>query len=228
MVADCSGLFAWAFKQLGGKMYHGSNTMWKSWCSAQGELRNGKRTDGLPLLPGTAVFTYNTKTGKRGHVGLYIGNGWVIEAQGAKAGVVKSKITNSKWVEWGELKGVNYGNADSNPEPQKTLPTIRKGSKNQYVIECQTMLDKLGYNLGICGIDGDFGTATEKAVKEFQRDHKLTQDGIVGPATWTALQEAVDKLSAKPEQKYTVTIRGVTKATADEITAKYGGMVAAE
>ena len=32
-VADCSGLFSWAFKQLGGKMYHGSNTMWKKWCT---------------------------------------------------------------------------------------------------------------------------------------------------------------------------------------------------
>ena len=37
-VADCSGLFAWAFKQLGGKMYHGSNTMWLKWCTAKGVL----------------------------------------------------------------------------------------------------------------------------------------------------------------------------------------------
>ena len=27
-VSDCSGLFYWAFKELGGYMYHGSNTMW--------------------------------------------------------------------------------------------------------------------------------------------------------------------------------------------------------
>ena len=31
-VTDCSGLFYWAFKELGGYMYHGSNTMWKSYC----------------------------------------------------------------------------------------------------------------------------------------------------------------------------------------------------
>ena len=29
MVADCSGLFSWAFKQLGGYMYHGSDTMYR-------------------------------------------------------------------------------------------------------------------------------------------------------------------------------------------------------
>ena len=42
-VADCSGLFSWAFRQLGGYMYHGSNTMWLKYCTAKGEMRNGKR-----------------------------------------------------------------------------------------------------------------------------------------------------------------------------------------
>ncbi len=28
-VADCSGLFSWAFRQLGGYMYHGSDTMYR-------------------------------------------------------------------------------------------------------------------------------------------------------------------------------------------------------
>lgn len=112
-VADCSGLFSWAFASLGGYMYHGSNTMWDKYCSAQGELKKGKRTDGKELKPGTAVFTYNKTKKKRGHVGLYIGNGIVIEAAGTIQGVITSKVTASKWVEWGELKGVYYGD----PEP---------------------------------------------------------------------------------------------------------------
>ena len=220
-VADCSGLFSWAFKQLGGYMYHGSNTMWNKYCTAKGELKNGRRTDGEALLPGTAVFCYNEKTGKRSHVGLYIGNGWVIEASGAKAGVIRTKVDNSKWEEWGELKGVDYSGKtpapDPEPEPVKR-PTIRKGNRNQYVKEMQTMLDRLGYNLGICGIDGDFGTATEKALKEFQRDHGLTQDGICGPRSWEALQKATDQLQEKPaEEKYTVTITGLTKDQAGEV-----------
>ena len=36
-VADCSGLFAWAFRQLGGYCYHGSNTMFRRYsCMSRG------------------------------------------------------------------------------------------------------------------------------------------------------------------------------------------------
>lgn len=227
-VADCSGLFSWAFKQLGGYMYHGSNTMWNKYCTAKGEMRNGKRTDGLPLLPGTAVFTYNKKDGKRGHVGLYIGDGWVIEAKGTQAGVIKSKVTETKWVEWGELKGVDYsGTAPApGPDPQPVnRPTIRKGNRNVYVKEMQTMLDRLGYSLGICGVDGDFGAATEKALKEFQRDHQLDQDGVCGPKSWAALTEAMDKLKEKPDpvKTYSVIISGLDMEKAQEIAGNYPG-----
>lgn len=119
MVADCSGLFTWAFKQLGGFMYHGSNTMWNKYCVAQGKLVKGKRSDGQELKPGTAVFVL--KNGNdRSHVGLYVGEGKVIEASGTKVGVIITEITHSKWAEWGELKGVEYGGMAPTPTPAPT------------------------------------------------------------------------------------------------------------
>lgn len=44
--------------------------------------------------------------------------------------------------------------------------------------------------MGVYGADGDFGAATEKAVKKFQTANKLAADGIVGKDTWTALLRA--------------------------------------
>lgn len=214
-VADCSGLFSWAFKQLGGYMYHGSNTMYKSYCTAKGKLSKGKRTDGQELKPGTAVFTGTEN--KHGHVGLYIGNGWVIEAQGTKNGVIKSKVTLAKWTFWGELKGVDYQNAE--PVPEK-LPTLRKGDKGPYVTLAQTNLKQRGYDLGPCGVDGDFGTATEKAVKKFQRDWNLTVDGIIGPVTWQYLLSVPVK---DADLKYTVTITGLDLTQAKALINNYPG-----
>ena len=110
-VADCSGMFYWAFKELGGSMYHGSNTMYNSYCTAKGKLTKKGRTDGQELKPGTAVFTGNDQ--KHGHVGLYIGNDTVIEASGTNAGVITTKISGGKWTYWGELKGVKYNGTSS-------------------------------------------------------------------------------------------------------------------
>ena len=115
MVADCSGLFSWAFKQLGGYMYHGSNTMYLKYCTNKGELKKGKRTDGATLKPGTAVFTWNGST--YSHVGLFIGGDTVIEAATTIQGVIKSKVTDTKWTNWGELKGVDYEGGDE-PVPK--------------------------------------------------------------------------------------------------------------
>jgi lysozyme len=55
--------------------------------------------------------------------------------------------------------------------------------------EYQEQLKKLGYYSG--EIDGDAGTLTLGAVKNFQRSHGLKVDGIVGPATRAALRRAL-------------------------------------
>ena len=198
-VADCSGLFSWAFKQLGGTMYHGSDTMYRKYCVNKGELNRGKRADCATLKPGTAVFVWNGK--KYSHVGLYIGDGVVIEAMGTINGVTTSKVTDTKWTRWGELAGVDYHsefriqNSELSPAGGEILhcaqddrkPTVRKGSKGAAVKEMQSILQRLGYDLGPCGADGDFGKCTLAAVKAFQKDHGLVADGICGPKTWAKL-----------------------------------------
>ena len=194
-VADCSGLFSWAFRQLGGYMYHGSDTMYRKYCVNKGELKKGKRTDYGTLKPGTAIFVWNGE--KYSHVGLFVGNGTVIEAMGTIYGVTTTKVTAGKWTHWGELAGVDYANHSEfifhNSELQEPVTerweTIRKGSKGAAVTELQTILLKLGYDLGPCGIDGDFGKRTDAAVRKYQKDHGLAADGIVGKMTWKELMK---------------------------------------
>lgn len=215
MVADCSGLFWWAFHELGGYMYHGSNTMYNKYCTAKGKLTKGKRADGKTLLPGTAVFTGTDAN--HGHVGLFIGD-CVIEAKGTQAGVVKSKITDSRWTYWGELKGVDYADPTPAPTPEPTpgqKPTLRRGDKGEYVTLAQTELINKGYSCGSFGADGQFGAATEAAVRNFQKDHSLTVDGVIGSKTWAALD------NNEPSAKYTVTIPHLSKSQAEALTRQY-------
>ena len=58
---------------------------------------------------------------------------------------------------------------------------LRKGSRGKEVKQLQTELKKQGFYNG--RIDGIFGSATQKAVKSFQKKNGLKEDGIAGPLT---------------------------------------------
>ena len=62
--------------------------------------------------------------------------------------------------------------------------TIKKGSSGGDVSTLQSLLNQNGYSLNV---DGIFGSKTQSAVKDYQRNAGLTVDGIVGNNTWSAL-----------------------------------------
>lgn len=197
-VADCSGAFVFAYKKEGGKIYHGSNTIFKKYCSSTGKLKKGAREDGEEIRPGTAVFLL--KDGNRHHIGLYVGNNLCIEAKGTPYGVVTSAL--SHWDEWGELKDVDYSDAEEGLSTITidTRRTLRIACKGEDVKGLQNALNKwleevsakdtVGSNLvPKLDVDGIFGRKTEAAVKLFQCYKEIKADGIVGPQTYSKLEE---------------------------------------
>ena len=68
-----------------------------------------------------------------------------------------------------------------------SLPTVRKGDSGNAVKILQAFLVAYEYSIGISGIDGDFGSDTESAVKQFQKNSGISADGIVGENTWSEL-----------------------------------------
>jgi len=69
------------------------------------------------------------------------------------------------------------------PTTETSLPTLRKGSTGTAVKTLQYALRANGYSLAA---DGQFGPATDSAVRSLQRARGLQIDGIVGPLTWNA------------------------------------------
>jgi hypothetical protein len=69
-------------------------------------------------------------------------------------------------------------------QPYRLMVAIKKGSTGDLVVWAQEHLIAAGYRLGV---DGGFGGNTRRAVLDFQRSHSLGPDGVVGPATWSAL-----------------------------------------
>ena len=83
--------------------------------------------------------------------------------------------------------------------PSVSHPTIGVGDTGNAVKEAQTMLKKLGYDIGKYGADGVFGNSTKAAVLNFQKKSALDADGIIGPNTWAELEKQVAALSKKSD-----------------------------
>lgn len=69
--------------------------------------------------------------------------------------------------------------------PPAEAVTYKKGSSGTVVSQIQTKLKNWGYYTG--DVDGVYGSATERAVRAFQRKNGLTADGKAGAQTLEAL-----------------------------------------
>ena len=61
---------------------------------------------------------------------------------------------------------------------------FRVGDQGEEIAEIQGQLVLLGYDVMA---DGAYGAATVDAVKAFQKSHGIKADGLIGPATYSAL-----------------------------------------
>ena len=134
------------------------------------------------------------KSGDADHVGIVISNtnGNLIVVEGNKGNfpndrVSKREINCNSPLIYGFARP-KYPTITFNTTPvDMTFPTIRKGDIGNAVKALQLALVAYEYNIGKYGIDGEFGSDTESAVKQFQKNSGIEVDGIVGRDTWSKL-----------------------------------------
>ena len=215
---DCRGFTYWVLLQVFGwkLMGAGATSQWNTadnW-KAKGEI------DTMPA--DTLCCLFVRKGNKMEHTGFGYNN----ETIECSNGVQHFTTRNKKWTHWGVpvcIDGVMPPSPEPTPEPTPaTKPTLRRGSKGEYVTLAQTELIQKGYSCGSYGADGQFGAATEKAVRAFQADAGLTIDGVIGQKTWAALDDAV------PSIKYTLTIPHLSKSQAEALCSQYPGATMTE
>lgn len=201
-VWDCQGLADGYVTDSGeyGKVNVRARNNYASWCEPKG-------TGAIPAqyrTPGAAVFIHSASAGYITHVGYLVepveagkpaGDWWVVEARGVMYGVVRTKLSTRPWNRWGLMtKYFDYETgADSAGGFALGDRLLKNGCEGADVKELQEALISLGYDCGRWGADGDYGDATEMAVRAFQADRRLTVDGDYGPITHKALTAALDE-----------------------------------
>jgi len=205
---DCRGFTYWILKQV----FNGWELLGAGATSQWNTVGNWKSKGEISTMPKDTLCCLFVKKGnKMEHTGFGYNN----ETVECSVGVQYSKSRNKKWTHWAVPACID-GDIPT-PTPSTDKPTLRKGMEGEYVTLLQSKLYQLGYDLGAYGIDGSFGAKTETAVKEFQKDHGLSVDGIVGQATWDALD------SVEPSKLYTVTIQHLPFYKAEGLVKQYDG-----
>ena len=204
---DCRGFTYWVLLQVYGWKLMGTGAT-AQWNNADNWKAKGT-IDTMPKDTLCCLFVQKGKT--MSHTGFGLNN----ETVECSSGVQHFTTRNKKWTHWGVPACVD-GQITPTPEPTPDKkPTLKRGSKGEYVTLAQTELINKGYSCGSFGADGEFGAATEAAVKKFQKDHGLTVDGIIGEKTWAALDQQ------ETPTKYTVVIPHLSISQADALIRQY-------
>lgn len=99
----------------------------------------------------------------------------------------QSESVQKKRASYGEAFYKEYAGKGKETEPE-TPEVLKKGSKGEAVAELQRMLIATGRTLPKWGVDGDFGTETEDALKAFQKIAGAPVNGIYDEVTRAALE----------------------------------------
>lgn len=138
IVTDCSGLIK-GFMMLrpNGQIVYtpsldlGANAYYNN-ATEKGTIKT------MPDIPGLAVW-------KMGHIGVYIGNGEVIESRGFDYGVQKYKLSDRSYIKWLKVPGLEYTSAipSSQPAPEPQPQPEPTPTQKSYKVKKGDTLNKI-------------------------------------------------------------------------------------
>ena len=194
---DCSGLFVKCYRDQGASIYHGSNTIYRKYCSEKGKL-----TDASQLKRGMAVFKWNNNTpekfndslGDFQHIGLVVSVNplRIIHAStGTMCVTADSKI--GKWKFWGWLKDVAKEEGGEAPvetvvEKKTAVVTAPSGATVNLRIKPKTsavLLDRVpvGSQVEILGADGSWSKVKYGGITGYMMSVYLTDNTVTVPVS---------------------------------------------
>jgi len=156
---DCSSIM---------DLYTGQDKSANGWLSAASESGS---IDSMPEIVGLSVH-FN------GHVGVYVGGGYVVEARGTWHGIVKTRLQDRPWRNWAKVPGISYEEEDDMIFCKRGQGSIASPDKD--VVELQNAFVRLGIEMKSPSTgkvytvaDGSYGPATSLGVQNFEKKYGM-------------------------------------------------------
>ena len=104
-------------------------------------------------------------------------------------------------------KAVSNFQSDNGLKPTGEIDITTYELIRSKIMEIQSALNDKNYRLGSYGVDGKCGKCTINAIKRFQRNNGLSDDGIVGPKTKEVLFKSSTSIQSNPGLFYSFIIK---------------------
>jgi hypothetical protein len=190
-VADCVGLiksYLW---------WDGKNPRYDRSTDVSADMMyNLSKTKG-ELFNHSLPSTIGILLWKKGHIGVYIGSGMVIEARGTNSGVILSGAHgtgSAGWTHWLECPFIRY----FQPGEIKNL---------------QVKLNLLGAGLVV---DGIWGPKTRQALTHFQIGNNLYPHGTITDETLNRIDNMIERMTPVKHKDYVQLINEVSEGRAED------------
>ena len=196
--SDCSSAVRAAIKAATGIDIGGNTSAQINNRKTKGQIiheTDGYYPDESKLLPGDCLYFKGNPSHPLdvGHVEMYIGNGKVCghgSGTGPKIRDMREYCKSRASASRRYFMAIRWIHGEDTNVP--TRRTLKRGMDGSDVQEMQQILLQIGYDLGSYGADGDFGPATETAVKALQINLGIADSGIVDEALWQRLDAIID------------------------------------
>lgn len=181
MVADCSGVMVWIWKQHGMSIYHGSNTIRKKYCGPTQEKP----------VPGYAAFKLRDGDDYY-HIGIVAADGLnVYESRGTQTGFVTSAA--SSWDCFAPFNDVDYDETEGGPRMDQYLAIVDTKSGSLNIREKPNAQSKILFRVG----KGQAVWVMEETGTGWAR---IDDDGMQGYASMQYLKKTADLPAEPPEE----------------------------
>lgn len=135
----------------------------------------------IPEIPGLGLW-------KNNHVGVYIGDGDVVQAKGFNYGVIEDGIKDTAWEEWFKIPGIEYESASVPADPAESSASSASSDPAEddfYIVKAGDTLTKIAkmWGVSVSVIAKDNGILNPDLIRVGQKIHRPEENTSVWTGT---------------------------------------------